>query len=378
MQIIVNSERMKRVTFLLFTILILFIISHLFCSCMQDDRDKKIRLPVDKVGFATTSSQMDTIVARIEREQGLRIREALANAGVTEDDQWKTVICPHDDYTYVGYLYPAVLQNLKAKTIILFGVAHKARQLNLENQVIFDSYRYWKAPKGNVPVSSFREEIIRKLPNGMYQVNDSMQSIEHSLEALVPFMQAFRPDLEIVPVLVPYMNFEREDEIACEIARAIFKAAQERNWKWGEDFAIAISSDAVHYGDEDWGGSNYAFFGTDTVGYWKATGHEWELIRTLCGKFTPDSVKKFTSLTVDSTDYKKYKWTWCGRYSIPVGLLTSNYLADLCKINDLAGIPVGHSSSIDHTQIRVDDIGMGVTAPANMHHWVGYAGIGYK
>jgi MEMO1 family protein len=378
MQFSFKTKKMKGYSFIFFVLVMLFIINPFYFSCNPENHESGIRQPVDSVGFATTSSQMDTILSRIEREQGYFLRKTLTDAGISENDRWKTVICPHDDYTYVGYLYPAVLKNLKAKNVILFGVAHKARQLNIENQVIFDSYRYWKAPKGNVPVSSFREEMIKKLPRGMFQINDSMQRIEHSLEALVPFMQVYQPGLEIVPILVPYMNFEREDEISRELARAIFETAQKRNWKWGEDFAIAISSDAVHYGDEDWGGTNYAFFGTDTTGYWKATGHEWDIVKTLSGKLTADRVKKFTSLTVDSADYKKYIWTWCGRYSIPVGLLTSYYLTNLYKVNDLTGIPINHSSSIDHTQLRVDDIGMGVTAPANLHHWVGYSAIGYK
>jgi AmmeMemoRadiSam system protein B len=337
-----------------------------------------IRKPVDTVGFATFSWQMDSVMTRISREQGKLLQKTLADAHIADDYTWKTVICPHDDYTYVGYLYPAVLKNLKAKTIILFGVAHKARQLDLENQIIFDSYASWKEPKGNVPVSTLREEIIKELPPDIYQVNDSMQSIEHSIEALVPFLQYYHPDVEIVPILVPYMNYERADEIAHALAAAIQKVTQKRNWTWGEDYAIAISSDAVHYGDQDWGGSNYAFFGADTSGYIAAVQHEWEIINTISSGFTPEYVRKFTTLTIDENDCKKYKWTWCGRYSIPMGLLTSYYLAGLLNHGNLRGVPVGYATSIDHKPIKVDDIRMGVTAPANIHHWVGYAAIGYK
>jgi AmmeMemoRadiSam system protein B len=321
---------------------------------------------------------MDSIMNRISREQGKLVQKALSDADIADIDAWKTVISPHDDYTYVGYLYPAILNNLKAKTIILFGVAHKARQLNLENQIIFDSYSSWKEPKGNVPVSSIRQEIIGGLPVGIYQVNDSMQSIEHSIEALVPFIQYFRPDVEIVPILVPYMNYDRAKEIAHDLAEAIKKTVQNRNWVWGRDFAIAISSDAVHYGDQDWGGSNYAFFGADTAGYIAAVQHEWEIINSISGEYTPEHVRKFTSLTVDEKDYKKYIWTWCGRYSIPLGLLTSYYLADMLKQGGLTGIPIGYATSIDHRHLKADDLLMGVTAPATIHHWVGYVAIGYK
>ena len=52
-------------------------------------------------------------------------------------------------------------------------------------------------------------------------------------------------------------------EIAKPLAEALKKAAGKRSWQWGKDYAIAISSDAVHYGDEDWGGKNFARYGTD-------------------------------------------------------------------------------------------------------------------
>jgi len=56
------------------------------------------------------------------------------------------VICPHDDYTYVGTLYPELLQNVKAPNLILIGVAHKAAQLRIEDSLVFDSYTDWKGP----------------------------------------------------------------------------------------------------------------------------------------------------------------------------------------------------------------------------------------
>jgi MEMO1 family protein len=338
----------------------------------------RVRQPVDTVGFATTQRQMDSVMARIQRIQGPLLRKSLKEAGISRDDAWKTIISPHDDYTYVGYLYPALFQNIKAKTIILFGVAHKARQLGIENRIVFDSYPSWKTPKGHIPVSTIREEIVRKLPSGTYMVSDSLESIEHSVEALVPYIQYYRPDAEIVSILVPAMNFERSQEIAHVLALAIQQAVAKRNWKWGADFAMVISSDAVHYGDEGWGGSNYAFCGTDSSGYRAAVKHEWEIIHTLSGKFNPEKIRKFTTMTLDENDYRTYKWTWCGRYSIPVGLLTSYYLSESMKMKPLDGIPVGYSNSIEKEPLPVNDLGMGITAPASMHHWVGYPAIGYK
>ncbi len=333
---------------------------------------------VDTVGFAHRAWQMDSLMQRIERLQKDSLRAATKRAGITSQTRWKVAICPHDDYGYVGYLYPAVLQGVKAKTIILFGVAHKARKLHLENQIIFDTYPSWHGPYGPIKVSPVREEIEKQLPKWSYQINDSMQTIEHSVEAILPFLQYFGRDREIVSILVPYMPFSQMQKIAQPLAAAIASVAKKHGWQWGKDFAIVISTDAVHYGDKDWGGSNFAFYGADSNGYRKAVDHEYEIIhQCLTGPLQENRIRKFTEYTVDKNDFHKYIWTWCGRYSVPMGLLTAY---DLSKIlnEPLTGHLVGYANSISHPPLPVKDLHMGFTAPANIHHWVGYAAIGYK
>jgi predicted class III extradiol MEMO1 family dioxygenase len=174
------------------------------------------------------------------------------------------------------------------------------------------------------------------------------------------------------------MSLDKMKEISGILAGAVFSVTQKNNLEWGEDFSFIISSDAVHYGDEDWGGNNYAPFGADSAGYKKAVAYEYEIINNcLIGNLLPEKSEKFISYTVDENNYKEYKWTWCGRYSIPFGLLTSYYLQNLNDIK-LTGSLVGYSTSIDNPQIPVTDIGMGTTAPANIRHWVGYTAVGYK
>jgi AmmeMemoRadiSam system protein B len=323
----------------------------------------KLRGLVDTIGFAHKAEQMDKVMQRINELQP--VKEDVKSS------PYRVAISPHDDYTYVGNLYPALLKNVKAKTIILFGVAHKAKNLHLENLLVFDSYTHWRGPYGNVKVSSMREDIINELPKSMYEVNDSMQGIEHSVEA--------NRDVEIVSLLVPFMSYERMQELAKPLAEAISKAAIKKGWEWGKDYAIVISTDAVHYGDEDWGGKNYAKFGADTSGYEQAVSYEHTIINEcLKDEVKPSRLKTFTEYTVQKESFRDYKWTWCGRYSVPCGLLTSYYLQHELKVEPLKGELVGYGTSIDgRKHIPVDDLGMGITAPAKLRHWVGYASIGY-
>ncbi len=328
------------------------------------------RNPVDSVGFPTRKEQVKAFMERLNKQNLF-----------TDDDKaahiWKSAIVPHDDYAYVQELFPKTLSGVKAKTVFLIGVAHKAGLLNLQDKIVFGSFSYWKAPYGKVKVSSVRDQIIRTLDKKMFTVNDSMQSIEHSIEPFLPMLQYFGNKFEIVPVLVPYMNFDKMQETAQVLAKNIFSIARQNNWQWGDDFAILISTDAVHYGDEEWGGKNFARFGTDTEGYEKAIAFEHEIIDScLIGKLSIEKIKKFTEYTVQADDYKEYKWTWCGRYSVPFGLLLNYHLQKMFG-ETLKDEFIGYSTSIAKPVLHLEEIGMGTTAIANLHHWVGYCAIGY-
>ncbi|KPK83512.1 MAG: hypothetical protein AMS27_12630 [Bacteroides sp. SM23_62_1] len=345
------------------------------CSGRGDKDSGSTRMPVDTIGFARYSWQMDSIMARVER---IFMYEELNPCENVSDDPVKIAISPHDDYTYVGALYPAVLSQVRSPLVILFGVAHKARDFGLQDKIIFDRHQYWKGPYGKVMVSQLRESIMGELEEEIFIIHDSIQRTEHSLEALVPFLQYYNRDIEIVPILIPSMSYERMVELSDSLAAAISAAASQHHLQWGKDFSILISNDAVHYGDEDWSGNNYAPFGSDTSGYNMALAHEKEIITsTLCGSLDPDKVRKFCEFTVQKDNYKEYKWTWCGRYAVPFGLLTGYHLAVMEGI-ELKGSSAGYMTSIDHPLVPVVDLGMGITAPANIRHWVGYVGIVYK
>jgi len=347
----------------------------------QDDGKQgqiKVRSMVDTVGFPNTAEKLDRFMNYIEGNEYDLVKKTLDDAGMNETLRWKTVICPHDDYTYVGNVYPSILRNIHAKTVIIIGVCHKARQYNLENKLIFDSFSHWKMPYGNVPVSDLRDKIIKRLDKNIYDVNDEVQSEEHSVEAIIPMLQYYNKDVEIISIIVPYMSYGVMNDIAKPLSLAIQETALRNKLEWGKDYAVVISSDAVHYGDEDWGGKNYADYGVDSAGYCKAVNHEHEIMSScLEGRILPEKIRKFTSYTVSDDDFREYKWTWCGRYSVPLGLLTTYYLQELYGDN-LKGTIVKYATSIDHPQVPVSETRMDVTAPANNRHWVGYAAIGYR
>jgi len=67
--------------------------------------------------------------------------------------------------------------------------------------------------------------------------------------------------VEIVPVLVPCMDWERMDKSAGELSAVLAGLLKEKGWKLGEDTAII----------------SYADFGTDIPGYQKAVRRDIHL-----------------------------------------------------------------------------------------------------
>lgn len=328
--------------------------------------NKKIRMVHDTIGFAQYAWQMDSIYSR------LGIKGALIDA------KWKMAICPHDDYKYAGELYHKSLEGIKANTIILIGVAHKAKNYNLQDKIIFGTHQYWQSPYGKLTVSRWNKKIYKKLPKDNYVLHDDMMELEHSLEAIIPFLHKKNKQLQIIPILVPYIQYADIEKISTQLAAAVAGVMGEEEKALGEDVAIVISNDAVHYGDEDWS-ANLAPYGTDAAGTEKARQHDLRIIKE-CLTSTLDNQKilQFTQETVKAEDYKEYKWVWCGRYSVPFGLAFGNKLNLIFHSMPLKGTSLGYSSSIDHELIKVEDLGMGTTAIATNRHWVAYTGVFYE
>ena len=64
---------------------------------------------------------------------------------------------------------------------------------------------------------------------------------------------------------------------------------------------------------------------------------------------------------------------------MPFGLLVGWHLQQMRRAPALHGTVLGYATSLDDQRLEVADLdGMGVTAPASMRHWVGYAAVGYR
>lgn len=342
--------------------------------------EKKTRDFHKDYGFAVDKAQLESIIKTACAREESAIAENKKLLGDAAEKGFAAAICPHDDYSYAGQVYAHVIPYIKAKRVIIFGVAHKAKDFNLKDKLIFGSFDEWNTAAGPLKVSDLEEYLIGHLKSDEYTVSNPFMELEHSIEALTHWVKYYNPDAEIIPICVPHMKWEKMQELTKSLSDALASKIKSEGWKAGSDYAILISNDSSHYGDQGWGGKNYAPFGCGVKGYLEATGRDVKLAGDyLDGPVLPGRLHKLYSSLVDENDPYVYLITWCGRFSIPFGLSVLSDLSGSLGMQPFSGIFLSYGTSV---ALGLMDEGieppLQTTAPSNLHHWVGYLAMGFK
>lgn len=324
-------------------------------------------------GYASTPSQRDALAGR---------SGALAAPGAPvaplPPGPPLALVCPHDDHALAGPVYRPAMERVKARHLLLIGVAHKAWRWKVGNVLIFDTHSAWDGgAMGRIPVDTeLRAALLEALAPEDVLVSDEHHAEEHSLEALVPWLGSVDGGVKIVPVLVPAMPWERMEALAARLADAMALIAARRHWEAGRDVQILISNDATHYGDQGWGGRNHAPYGIGCEGLARATANDRRLIDSyLAGPLRPERLRDLLYELVEEEDLQSYKVTWCGRFALPFGLEFTRRLAQTMKLPVPDGRLLAYSTSVELGQLEIEDLPP--TAPANLRHWVAYAAMGW-
>lgn len=337
-----------------------------------------IRGQMDTTGFVVDAEQAEDVISTAVALEADAITTRDTTLGLSPDSGFLGGVCPHDDHLYASRAYVHLTERISAPRVILIGVFHAARLWDLENVLVFDSFKAWHGPWGPVTVDPLRGFLLSMLPNDSSVISNSMHSREHSLEAIVPFLQYRNHDVTIVPILVPYSSWDVLSNRAEQLSDALSTVMRFNGWELGRDVAIVISSDAVHYGPD----FDHAPFGTSASGYQQAVDRDIGLVRQhLEGAAEPARLEALLYTLIDRKDVRSYKIPWCGRFSIPFGV----ELLRLTAAKTGMPVPQGHflryATSLSEPLLPVADEtiegGIGTTAPSNLPHWVGYATVGF-
>jgi len=159
----------------------------------------------------------------------------LAEAGEPSPRPTILAMAPHAGAVYSGPVAGKTLgaANL-ADTLLLLGPNHTGRGARLA--VWPDGA--WRIPGRDVPVEAALAEALLAAAPGL-SPDRAAHLGEHSLEVLLPFVTAVRPDCRIVPVAVA----EPRPGVLAETAEAMAGVLA----AWPDPVSIIVSSDMSHY-----------------------------------------------------------------------------------------------------------------------------------
>lgn len=144
------------------------------------------------------------------------------------------IMSPHAGYPYSGSVAGATLSSVELKdTCIIMGPNHtgEGRPFSIMTEGI------WRLPSGDCEIDSVLAKSI--LDNSDYlEEDEAAHRGEHSVEVQIPFLQALKGKIKIVPMVIADAGVEVYRSIGKSIAKSL-----------KEKYAATIiaSSDLTHY-----------------------------------------------------------------------------------------------------------------------------------
>lgn len=162
------------------------------------------------------------------------LRKSIEQMVCKVDEKIKAIgiVSPHAGYMYSGIVAGNVYSNIEIpETVIILGPNHTGTG---SPYAIMTEGKWW-TPLGEVEIeSSLAKDILGS--SKFIEEDINAHKFEHSLEVQIPFLQYFRSNIKIVPIVIGGDDFE-------EIGEAIAKSLK----KYKKDFLLVASSDMTHY-----------------------------------------------------------------------------------------------------------------------------------
>jgi len=149
------------------------------------------------------------------------------------------VISPHAGYIYSGAVAGETFAAVEIpQNIVVLGPNHHGYGA----PVAVMEKGAWKMPLGEVPINTVLAHSILAQTE-LVEADTLAHRFEHSLEVQVPFLQYFRPDMTLTPIVISHLSFK-----SCQIVGEALAAAITQ---YGKPVLIVASSDMTHYESRD-------------------------------------------------------------------------------------------------------------------------------
>jgi MEMO1 family protein len=160
-------------------------------------------------------------------------------AGMVNDNAPKIetvgAVSPHAGYVYSGPVAGVTISRIKFEnTFLVLGPNHTGMGAPFS----LWSGDAWETPLGNVNIDEGLREAL--LADTKYFTADTGAHLrEHSIEVQLPFLQHFKKDVKILPIVIGGGTPRDYDAMGREIARALLHT--------GRRAVVLASSDMTHY-----------------------------------------------------------------------------------------------------------------------------------
>jgi AmmeMemoRadiSam system protein B len=145
------------------------------------------------------------------------------------------VVLPHAGYPYSGRVAAETLAGVEIpQDILILGPNHHGHGL----PVAMMNSGAWDMPMGEVPINEGLAALL-KAACPLVGIDEVAHRFEHSLEVQVPFLQFFRKNISIVPLVLSMLSYDACVEVGLGIAAAIKK--------YDRSVLLVASTDMSHY-----------------------------------------------------------------------------------------------------------------------------------
>jgi MEMO1 family protein len=157
-------------------------------------------------------------------------------------------VAPHAGYIYSGGVAGAVYSRLEIPercVILCPNHTGKGRPLAIMANTT------WQTPLGEVAADAdMGARLLRRFP--ALQEDSAAHRAEHAIEVQLPFLQALRPELKIVPIAVGTSDFDVLRGLGEALAAVIAdRHPEDRHPEDQEKILIIASSDMNHYESDE-------------------------------------------------------------------------------------------------------------------------------
>jgi len=320
---------------------------------------QEIRPVRDSIGYCWNAEQMKRLVEYLALNENKPLTNHVFIAGIS----------PHDDFLYAGQVYLPLFRSVRSKEVVIFGVTHATVRKEIgdpQGILLLDEYKFWQGCGREVTISPLREFIKSALDTQCFRVSNKAHCLEHSIEAMIPWLQYFNPDVKITPIMVTWMPIDRMEEVSEKLGDILSEYIKKNRLLLGRDIFFLCSSDANHYGRD----FNNVPFGEDIAAHTNGIEQDQHIAdKYLSGAIEGGRIQEFSGMMENLV--------WCGKYSVPFGLLTAEKTVSKTYGKKITGAVLRYSDSYSDGVLPLKQTGMGITAPFSLKHWVGYLAMGY-